>query len=326
MENYQNYSIITFNGEVTTILLLQNKIDISICTTNGFLYIYNIKLIKPKLSIKLINSTQNITNETILDIIEYKINNFCLSCWDATIKIIELYDDNTKYKINQILYYIDEYVNSLKKLFFYKNEIVIASSCNIGKIKLWKYENEKFNIYKQIKLYDDTDDFIFEQQVESLEESTKYHELVCGNYHSKVIFFCNLNNVQQIQKMDISVNRCIRALKIIENGEILIVAGNREINIIKLENKLILTTIKFDFECEFNCVFQKKNGNLLITEFGNICKIREFKFDIKNLSLITLSMRENDFKNYITTIIELDNGDLIIGGYDKIIKCFENPA
>ena len=42
MENYQNYSIITFKGEVTTILLLQNKKDIAICTTNGFLHIFNI--------------------------------------------------------------------------------------------------------------------------------------------------------------------------------------------------------------------------------------------------------------------------------------------
>ena len=57
MENYKNNSIINFNGEVTTILLLQNKIDIAICTTNGFLHIYNIKLNKNKLSIKLINNT-----------------------------------------------------------------------------------------------------------------------------------------------------------------------------------------------------------------------------------------------------------------------------
>ena len=37
-------------------------------------------------------------------------------------------------------------------------------------------------------------------------------------------------------------------------------------------------------------------------------------------------MKENDFKNYITTIIELNNGDLIIGGYDKTIKYFKNPS
>ena len=35
-------------------------------------------------------------------------------------------------------------------------------------------------------------------------------------------------------------------------------------------------------------------------------------------------MKINYFKSYITTIIELDNGDLIIGGYDKTIKFFKN--
>ena len=57
MENYQNNSTIKFNAEITTILLLNNNKDIVICTSNGFIHIYNIKLIKPKLSIELINNT-----------------------------------------------------------------------------------------------------------------------------------------------------------------------------------------------------------------------------------------------------------------------------
>ena len=103
MENYHKNSILKLNAEITTILLLNNKKDIVICTSNGFIHIYNIKLIKPKLSIELINNTALLINRTILDIIEFKNNNFCLSCWDGTIKIIELYNNNKKYKINQTL-------------------------------------------------------------------------------------------------------------------------------------------------------------------------------------------------------------------------------
>ena len=35
-----------------------------------------------------------------------------------------------------------------------------------------------------------------------------------------------------------------------------------------------------------------------------------------------MSIRENDFSNYITTIAESDNENLIAGGYDKTIKIF----
>ena len=63
--------------------------------------------------------------------------------------------------------------------------------------------------------------------------------------------------------------------------------------------------------------FSKKYGNILITEYGEKWKIKDFQFVESALSLNLLSINEKDFTNYITTIVELDNGDLIIGGYDK---------
>ena len=54
------------------------------------------------------------------------------------------------------------------------------------------------------------------------------------------------------------VNRCIRSLKIIENGDFLIVAGNKEINIVKIEQKKVLVCIKYGIDLEYNCIFQKK--------------------------------------------------------------------
>ena len=55
----------------------------------------------------------------------------------------------------------------------------------------------------------------------------------------------------------------------------------------------------------------------------------EMFVESKNLNLIKnklylnlISERERDFSNYITTIAELDNEDLIAGGYDKTIKIF----
>ena len=265
IENYQCKSIIKLNGEVTTILLLKNKKDIAICLTNGFIQIYNIKLIKPKLSIELIKTEQ----KTILDIIEFQDNKLILSCWDNTIKYIELYDNNNKYTIKQILNGHSNFVNSLRKLYFYKENIIIASSSSDGLIIFWKYENDNFTKLKEIKIFDEIDDendneddeeneYFGKNQIESMEESVKYQELICGNYHQDKLCFINLNDTSQIDKKDLNVNNCIRALKIIKNGDILIVAGFREINIIKLENKSILNTIDYNIDCEFNCIFQKK--------------------------------------------------------------------
>jgi len=329
-ENYQCKSIIKLNGEVTTILLLKNKKDIVICLTNGFIKLYNLKLIKPKLSIELINSGE----KTILDVIEFQDNKIILSCWDNTIKYIELYDNNNKYKIKQILNGHSNFVNSLRKLFFYKEDIIIASSSSDGLIIFWKYENDNFTKLKEIKIFDneiengeddedEESEYFGENQIESMEESVKYQELICGNFHQGKLCFINLNDTSKIEIKDLNVNNCIRALKIIKNGDILIVAGFREINIIKLENKSILNTINYNIDCEFNCIFQKENGNLLITEYGDICKINEFIFDEESLNLKLLNKNENDFKNFITTIIELDNGELVFGSYDYTVKFFE---
>ena len=77
------------------------------------------------------------------------------------------------------------------------------------------------------------------------------------------IYFCNLKNILQNEPLKVNVNRCIRSLKIIENEDYLLVAGNQEICIINIDKKLILLSLKFGIKCEFNCIFQRKNGNIL---------------------------------------------------------------
>ena len=264
-----------------------------------------------------------------MDIIEFQENKFVLSCWNNTIKYIELYDNNTKYKIKQILIGHSNYVNSLRKLIFYKDNIIIASSSSDGLIIFWKYENDNFQKFKEIKIFETENDGeneqnFFKNQIESMEESVKYKQLICGNFHQLKLCFCNLNDTSQIEKKELNINNCIRSLKIISNGEILVIAGFKEINLIKLENKSILNTIKFDIDCQFNCIFQKKNGYLLITEYGDVIKINEFKYDEESSNLNFLSTRENDFISYITTIIELDNEELVLGSYDCNVKFFED--
>ena len=322
IENYRYDKTINLKSEATSILLLKNKKDIAICMTKGFIEIYDALTAKLKLSSRIINNKDLIRN-TILDINEFKENIFCISCWDFIIRVIIFYDNNTKYKILQNLSGHKSNINSLRKIDFYKNEIVIASSSNDGTIILWKYNTNdcEFNRFKEIKIFLKEPQQYTDFQIESLEESIKYNQLICGQSNISKVYFCNLNDLSQIEKMSINVNRCIRALKIIDD-DFLIVAGYQEIYIVHINNKIILSSIKYYVSCEFNCIFVKRDGNLLITEYGDICKIKEFKFNKNNLCLNLMSERESDFSNYITTITELDNEDLILGGYDKTVKIF----
>ena len=88
--------------------------------------------------------------------------------------------------------------------------------------------------YKEIKLFikepDNKDSYV----IESLEESFKYNQLISGISNLKQIYFCNLKKIPQAEPLEVSVNRCIRSLKIIDNEGILIVAGNQEINLISV--------------------------------------------------------------------------------------------
>ena len=270
MENLKLMSIIKLMGNPTTMILLKNKKDFAISTENGFLFIYNIKLLKQKLCKKILN-------KTILDIIELEENKICISCYDFQLRIIELHKNNRSCNIVQTITEHKDYINALKKLNYYQNQFVFASGSNDRKIILWKLENNIVNKFQEIECLHVEDNA--EIQIEGLEESTKYHQLICSYSLNETIFFCNLDNIQEIVPLNMKVNRCIRALKIIENGEILIVGGNQEINVVDVENKTILISIKYGIKLEFNCVFQKKDGNLLITEYDkqNETKLKEFK-------------------------------------------------
>jgi len=196
IENYKCDKVINLKGEATSILLLKNKKDIAVCMTIGFIEIYDVLTTKLKLSSRIINNIDLIRN-TILDIIEIKENIFCISCCDFIIRMIIFYDDNTKYKILQNLNGHKTNINSLRKLSFYKNEIVFASSSNDGIVILWKYNTQdcEFNKFKEIKIFLEKPQKYTDFQLESLEESIKYNQLISGQSVINKVYFCNLNDL-----------------------------------------------------------------------------------------------------------------------------------
>ena len=216
----------------------------------------------------------------------------------------------------------------MKKSLFFKEEIILFSSSNDGRILLWKYEqrNKLFSKFQEFKIYEiEKMNENSELRIEALEETIQYKKLIGAASCFTGIYFCDLNNFSVIEKIKVSVNRCIRALKII-NDNILLVAGNKKINVLNIKDKLIIYSICFNKSCEFNCILQKRNGNILISEyseFENFSKVKEFQFNPTSLALSLVSSREHDLKNYITTIVETFDGHLILGGYNKMIKVFK---
>ena len=134
-------------------------------------------------------------------------------------------------------------------------------------------------------------------------------------------YFIDLNKEANIIKLKVSINNYIRALKISENGDYLISAGKKVISVIDISKKAIIFKVEYNINCEFDNIFQRKYGNILITEYGKLYKIKEFQFDNKLLKLNFLSEKEKDFTNYISSIDEFDEGSIISGGYDhKVIR------
>ena len=312
INNYNCISILSFH-EVTTLILLENKKDIASVSSNGKLIIFELKFF----SIKLI--INDITDKTILDIIKLSENKVAIACWDNLIRIIKLLDNNTKFEITQELKGHDSLVNVIIEIKCYEKEKFLASSSTDKVIIIWEKKNDNYILSKKLKNQN--------SQIESLIESKKYKELICSSFSELIINFYDLKNFSlKIQLNNIFINRCIRALNLI-NEDILIGAGYSYIYLINMKNHEIIKNIKFEENIEFNCVYIMKNKNVLISQFVSDPEISanliQYSFDENKNELIEISRKNRMHINYITTILELENNKIITGGYDHFIKIWE---
>lgn len=310
INNYNCISILSFH-EITTLILLDNKEDIASVSSNGKLIIFELKFF----SIKLI--INNITKETILDIIKLSDNRIVITCWDNLIRIIKLLDNNTKFKIIQTLKGHTSFVNAIIEIKCYEKEKFLATSSTDKVIIIWEKTNNNYKLSK--KLINQN------SQIEALIESKKYKELICCSFSELIINFYDLKNFTlKFQLKNIKVNRCIRALNLI-NEDILIAAGYSSIYLININNHEIIKNIKYNDNIEFNCVYIMKNRNILISQFdySSVAGLIQYSFDENKNELIEISRKNGMHKNYITTILELENNKIITGSYDHLIKIWE---
>ena len=122
--------------------------------------------------------------------------------------------------------------------------------------------------------------------------------------------------IKTINNLKLYISELCRIIKINENE--VVVAGNKKVYLIDINNYLILNEI--DTEYVNHCILKLSNNLFLIGDHNGI--ITQYK--IANKKLIKESFKNNSHKNSIYSMTILD--DMIIsGGYDSNeIKIWKN--
>ncbi len=310
IDNYQCKSILSLL-KVTSLIVLKNKEDVVSISECSNIIIFDLKFYKIKL---FINQFKD--NYTLLDVQELKNNKLIITCWDRTITIIQLLEKNTKYEIFQCLN--DHQLNALAIIILksFEDEKYLASSSTDTSVIIWKKnKDDKYECFTKLK---DT-----HSQIESITESKKHKKLISGSAKGRIICFYDLKTFKLICKLEgISINRCIRALQMI-NDDFLIGAGNYAIYLFNITTHQHIKSFENNFELENNCVYLMKNGNILISnylKYNKCANISQYFFDEENQNLVKISSHQLMHKKYITSILELENNDIITCGYDGLIK------
>ena len=310
IDNYQCKSILSLL-KVTSLIVLKNKEDVVSISECSNIIIFDLTFYKIKL---FINQFKD--NYTLLDVQELKNNKLIITCWDRTITIIQLLEKNTKYEIFQCLN--DHQLNALAIIILksFEDEKYLASSSTDTSVIIWKKnKDDKYECFTKLK---DT-----HSQIESITESKKHKELISGCVKGRIICFYDLKTFKLICKLEgISINRCIRALQMI-NDDFLIGAGNYAIYLFNITTHQHIKSFENNFELENNCVYLMKNGNILISnylKYNKCANISQYFFDEENQNLVKISSHQLMHKKYITSILELENNDIITCGYDGLIK------
>ena len=310
IDNYQCKSILSLL-KVTSLIVLKNKEDVVSISECSNIIIFDLTFYKIKL---FINQFKD--NYTLLDVQELKNNKLIITCWDRTITIIQLLEKNTKYEIFQCLN--DHQLNALAIIILksFEDEKYLASSSTDTSVIIWKKnKDDKYECFTKLK---DT-----HSQIESITESKKHKELISGSAKGRIICFYDLKTFKLICKLEgISINRCIRALQMI-NDDFLIGAGNYAIYLFNITTHQYIKSFENNFELENNCVYLMKNGNILISnylKYNKCANISQYFFDEENQNLVKISSHQLMHKKYITSILELENNDIITCGYDGLIK------
>ena len=295
-----NYTLLNIFIDSPYIYLLKNGNLIS-GLEEGTIKIYDKNSFEVKLKIKehseYINSINQLNDERII------------SCsGDKTAKIIEL-KENNKYEVVQTL--IGHTLSVYKVIEIRNNELVSISEDNT--MKIWTLKLKSFKCTNTIKI-SEKDDNVF--NILKLNEN----ELVISSSEDNFLKFYNSNNYKNISILNnIKVTSSLDNMALL-NDDVFCVYGAKGFYLIKISTHQMIKNIMKDQEIKsmFQC-FDKTILCSISTE--NIGINHSFiKYKYENEDLITVF--EKNTGDYYDSIVENENGNIIVVGCEYILKLF----
>ena len=283
----------TLNNNQGSILCLKTLDDgrLAAGDYNSNLIIYDSETFNPDIVIK--NNLSQLLN---LNQLKNK-NLVCSFSIDNTFKIIKIKNKN-EYEVVQLIK--NAHNKSISKIIELTNENLITFSIDCS-FKVWNI-NSNNNMYEKINEFKDTN--YLSDGLEIKDNEILYS--IATNPNSLVFFNLNKNEkIKTISKLNLSIwNVGSRIIKI--NDDEIIVAGDKKIYLININNYNILNEINSD-NC--NICILKLSNNLFLTGDDN-GTITQYKTENKHF--IKVSYKNKSHENYIYSMTILK--DMIISG------------
>jgi len=259
--------------------------------------IYNKTTYKPDIIIK--------EHKNIVLYITQLSSGIIASCsFDKTIKLFNIKRNN--YNILQTL---NDHTSSVYKIIELKNKYLVSCSTDKSIIFYLKDNNK----YKKEYHISTNGPCLCINEIK--ENEICYSEQINYDPNNNNICFYNINerkiksSISNISKIDISPFIMI-------SKELLFIPGKNKISLIDINYYELIREIKVpDSDWIYGACML--NENIILTGDGK-STIREWKIEGDNLILI--SKKEKAHNNWILTLLNIGNGYIASGSYDKLIK------
>ena len=299
-----NIKILNYHTEIINHLGILKDGRLVSCSDDSSFNIYNINSYELQLSIK--EHSNGILSFTQLN------NGLIITCSkDKTMKVIKLINDD-KYEIIQTL--IGHNNTVMKVIEIKNNELISISREENMKIWILNKKNEFIcilNIIFQKNGWLCTCNILKLNKNEFVTLSLQDRNLKfwnCNNY-SYITNINKINTVWQVNNMCLINENLLCISGNIYKGFYLIQISNHQIIKNIIGNKIIWSIYK--------CL----DGLFLCSVLNNFGINSIVKYKYENLNMEIIAVKENAHGDeFINTCVELNNGIIVSGGYDKLIK------
>ena len=253
--------------------------------------IYNKTIYKPDL---IINEHEG----PVSCIIQLSSGILATCSYDKTIKLFNIKGNN--YNIIQTL---NDHTGGVNKIIEIENKYLV--SCSDDKsIIFYLKDNNKYKKYYQISTNDPC--FCINQ--------IKENEICYSEYINEICFY-NINE-RKFKSSISNISNIYFSQFIMISKDLLCISGKNKISIININYYELIREIEIPNSGWISGVCML-NKNILFTGDGK-GMIREWKIEKDNLILI--SKKENAHEDWILTLLNLGNGHIASGSFDKSIK------